>query len=61
VQPILKTTTATTEEDVYVPAKEEREPWSLPMSIFKGRAKEADARAYYDGGAVSLGGWCGLL
>lgn len=49
---ILKTTTSTVEEDVYVPAKEEREPWSLPMSIFKGRTKEADARAFYDGGAT---------
>lgn len=35
-----------------MPAKEEREPWTLPMSIFKSRAKEADARAFYDGGAV---------
>jgi hypothetical protein len=43
------------EEDVFAAAPEEREPWSLPTSIFKGRAKEADARAFYDGGAVSAG------
>jgi len=35
-----------------VQVAEEREPWSLPGSIFKSRAKEADARAFYDGGAV---------
>lgn len=35
-----------------MPKEEEREPWTLPMSIFKGRSKEADARAFYDGGAV---------
>lgn len=27
---------------------EEREPWSLPMSIFKPRCKEADARDFFD-------------
>jgi hypothetical protein len=54
-QPILKTTTTTAEEEVYVPAQEEREPWSLPMSIFKGRAREADARSFYDGPAVRRG------
>lgn len=35
-------------------AAEVREPWTLPGSIFKPRAKEADARAFYDGGAVRL-------
>ena len=54
---MLKTTTSTVEEDVYVAAVEAREPWSLPASIFKARAKEADARAFFDSAAVrGLGG-----
>lgn len=32
--------------------KEERDPWTLPMSIFKPRAKESDARGYWDSGQV---------
>jgi hypothetical protein len=56
-QSILKTTGTMTEEDVYVPVEEAREPWTLPASIFKGRAKEADARAFFDGGTVCAPGW----
>jgi hypothetical protein len=43
-----------------VPVEEVREAWTLPMSIFKGRAKEADARAFLDGSTVrAAGGWEG--
>lgn len=48
----MRTQTTTFEEDVHIPVVEERDPWVLPQSIFKPRAKEADARAYYDGAAV---------
>lgn len=49
----MRSQTTTTEESIVVAAAEEREPWTLPGSIFKPRVKEADARAFYDGGAVS--------
>jgi hypothetical protein len=29
---------------------QERETWSLPMSVFKTRAKDCESKAYYDGG-----------
>jgi hypothetical protein len=43
------------EEAIEVEAVEAREPWTLPASIFKPRAKESDARAYHDSQVV--GGW----
>lgn len=49
----MKSQTTTTEESITVAVAEQREPWTLPNSIFKPRVKEADARAFYDGGAVS--------
>lgn len=49
----MKTQTTITEEDIRLPVAEQREPWTLPGSIFKPRVKEADAREFYDGGAVS--------
>jgi hypothetical protein len=49
----MKSQTTTTEEDNHVPVAEHREPWTLPGSIFKPRVKESDARAFYDGPAVS--------
>jgi hypothetical protein len=55
MQAIMRSQTTTTEESIVVAAAEEREPWTLPGSIFKPRVKEADARAFYDGGAVSAG------
>lgn len=36
-----------------MPVPEQREPWTLPGSIFKPRVKECDATAFYDGAAVS--------
>ncbi|WIA12059.1 hypothetical protein OEZ85_012136 [Tetradesmus obliquus] len=51
-QAIMRSQTTTTEESIVVAAAEEREPWTLPGSIFKPRVKEADARAFYDGGAT---------
>ncbi|KAF8071180.1 hypothetical protein HT031_001262 [Scenedesmus sp. PABB004] len=51
-QAITRSQTTTTEESISLVAPEAREPWALPSSIFKPRAKEADARAFYDGGAV---------
>jgi hypothetical protein len=53
LQAIMKSQTTTTEEDIHVPVAEHREPWTLPGSIFKPRVKESDARAFYDGPAVS--------
>jgi hypothetical protein len=40
---------------------EEREPWTLPNSIFKSRIKECDARAFYDSHQVGrlARGWGG--
>lgn len=55
MQAIMKSQTTTTEEDIHVPVAEQREPWTLPGSIFKPRVKESDARAFYDGAAVSIG------
>jgi hypothetical protein len=55
LQAIMRSQTTTTEESIVVAAAEEREPWTLPGSIFKPRVKESDARAFYDGGAVSAG------
>jgi hypothetical protein len=52
LQAVMRSQTTTTEEDISAPVPEAREPWALPNSIFKARAKEADARAFYDGGAV---------
>lgn len=52
LQTIMKSQTTTTEEDIHVPVVEQREPWTLPGSIFKPRVKESDARAFYDGAAV---------
>ena len=49
----MKSQTTTTEEDIRLPVAEQREPWTLPGSIFKPRAKESDGRAFYDGAAVS--------
>eukprot|EP00879_Flechtneria_rotunda_P024201 GHRR01025649.1.p1 GENE.GHRR01025649.1~~GHRR01025649.1.p1 ORF type:complete len:986 (+),score=357.96 GHRR01025649.1:892-3849(+) len=49
---ILKMQTTTTEESIIVQVAEEKEPWALPSSIFKPRIKEADAHAFYDGGAT---------
>lgn len=65
----MKSQTTTTEEDIRLPVAEQREPWTLPGSIFKPRAKESDARAFYDGAAVRdqaacrLNGWqaCGSV
>lgn len=45
---IVKTQTNTRVEAVEVAVVEEREPWTLPMSIFKPRAKESDARTFHD-------------
>lgn len=53
MQAIMKSQTTTTEEDIHVPVAEHCEPWTLPGSIFKPRVKESDARAFYDGPAVS--------
>jgi len=41
-------------EDIEVQVEEEREPWTLPMSIFKPRLKESDARNFFDTPAVSV-------
>lgn len=49
----MKSQSTVTEESIAVQLTEAREPWTLPSSIFKSRAKESDARAFYDGGAVS--------
>ena len=45
---ILKTQTTMRVEAVEVKPVEERDPWTLPMSIFKPRVKEADARNFFD-------------
>ncbi len=45
---IVKTVVSTRQEAVEVKMAEAREPWTLPNSIFKPRAKEADARNYHD-------------
>lgn len=45
---IIKTQTTMRVEAVEVKAVEEREPWTLPSSIFKPRVKEADARNFFD-------------
>lgn len=45
---IIKTQTTTRVENIEVKAPEEREPWTLPMSVFKPRAKESDAKGYLD-------------
>ncbi len=50
---ILKQQTTTYEEDISIIPQEEREPWTLPMSVFKPRAKESDAKAYHDNAGVS--------
>jgi len=45
---IIKTQTQMYVEDIEVKVVEEREPWTLPMSIFKPRLKESDARNFFD-------------
>ncbi|KAJ9524025.1 hypothetical protein QJQ45_022487, partial [Haematococcus lacustris] len=45
---IIKTHTSTRVEAVEVKVVEEREPWTLPVSIFKPRLKECDARNFLD-------------
>lgn len=40
-------------EDIEVKVEEEREPWTLPMSIFKPRLKESDSRNFFDTPVVS--------
>ena len=45
---IIKTQTTTRVENVEVKQVDERDPWTLPMSIFKPRLKETDARAFFD-------------
>ncbi|KXZ56071.1 hypothetical protein GPECTOR_2g953 [Gonium pectorale] len=45
---IIKTQTTTRVENIEIKPQEEREPWTLPSSIFKNRVKECDARAFYD-------------
>ncbi|GIL66635.1 hypothetical protein Vafri_20126 [Volvox africanus] len=45
---IIKTQTTTRVENIEIKPQEEREPWTLPNSIFKNRVKECDARAFYD-------------
>lgn len=45
---IIDTRIITRLEDVEVHQPEYREPWSLPMSIFKPRVKEADTRNFLD-------------
>eukprot|EP00983_Pelagomonas_calceolata_P113261 1159965-Pelagomonas_calceolata.AAC.18 len=50
---IIKTQTQMYVEDIEVKVVEEREPWTLPMSIFKPRLKESDARNFFDTPAVS--------
>ncbi len=45
---IIKTQTTTRVENIEVKPQEEREPWTLPSSIFKNRVKECDARAFFD-------------
>jgi len=41
-------------EDIEVKVVEERDPWTLPVSIFKPRLKESDSRNFFDTPAVSL-------
>eukprot|EP00191_Tetraselmis_sp_GSL018_P024515 CAMPEP_0177627972 /NCGR_PEP_ID=MMETSP0419_2-20121207/31498_1 /TAXON_ID=582737 /ORGANISM="Tetraselmis sp., Strain GSL018" /LENGTH=1910 /DNA_ID=CAMNT_0019129181 /DNA_START=17 /DNA_END=5750 /DNA_ORIENTATION=+ len=50
---ITTTEVETTEEDVYVPPPEEKEPWDLMKSIFKARLKEADSKDFWDTEAVT--------
>jgi hypothetical protein len=45
---IIKTQTTMRVEAVEVKPVEEREPWTLPSSIFKPRVKESDARNFFD-------------
>lgn len=45
---IVRTETETTTEKIEVMPKEEKEPWTLPASIFKPRAKESDAKDFTD-------------
>ncbi|KAK9816567.1 hypothetical protein WJX72_002063 [[Myrmecia] bisecta] len=40
------------EEKLDVKVEEQREPWTLPASVFKPRAKESDARNYTDTAAT---------
>eukprot|EP00198_Chlamydomonas_reinhardtii_P003541 XP_001692877.1 flagellar associated protein [Chlamydomonas reinhardtii] len=49
---IIKTQTTTRVENIEVKQQEEREPWTLPSSIFKNRVKECDARAFFDSHTV---------
>jgi len=49
---IIKTQTQAHVEDIEVKVVEERDPWTLPMSIFKPRLKESDARNFFDTPAV---------
>lgn len=49
---IVRTQTTTTEEEIVRVVLEERDPWTLPQSIFRPRIKESDARAFYDGNAT---------
>ncbi len=51
-QKIFKTVVSTRQEAIEVKMAEAREPWTLPNSIFKPRAKESDARNYHDTPAV---------
>lgn len=54
---IVKTQTSTRVEAIEVAAVEERDPWTLPMSIFKPRAKEADCKGFVDQDQVGV---CGV-
>jgi hypothetical protein len=51
---IIKTQTQKRVEDIEVKVVEERDPWTLPVSIFKPRLKESDSRNFFDTPAVSL-------
>lgn len=52
---ITKTETHESTETIKPVTQEEREPWTIPKSIFATRAKECDARAYVDSDAVGQG------
>eukprot|EP00798_Chlamydomonas_sp_ICE-L_P023775 gene23775-9334_t len=49
---IIKQQSNTRVEAITMVPVEERDPWQLPLSIFKARAKEADCRTWHDTDAV---------
>eukprot|EP00803_Ostreobium_quekettii_P006066 evm.model.scf_440.5 EVM.evm.TU.scf_440.5 scf_440:34312-38159(-) len=48
VKNIIRTQTTTSVEMIEVKPQEEKEPWTLPGSIFKLRARESDAKDFVD-------------